>query len=181
MGAHRYIYWLYQYVYLWWKCTWACMCLPCRVKVLQQEIWNECGHDDGQGGSESFEDVVCIFNDYCYDQAAQSLQTKLESIKTNTQNMKTTCTTKTSIRACTPNAFHWQLVNIRMKRNIMIKPVRQQLCRWWCCSPETFQTVWPSGRHTLSFLQSQTQSQTNLEDTRRDREAKFLNWNYKVK
>lgn len=64
-----------------------------------------------------------------------------------------------------------------MKRNTMIKPVRQQLCRWWCCSPGTFPTVSPSGRHTQSFLRSQTQSRTNLEATKRDRRVRFVETN----
>lgn len=98
------------------------MCLPCRVEVLQQEVWNECGHNDGQRGGESFEDVVCIFNDHRYDQPTQSLHA--ESFKL--------------LQTVYTEFIWWHFDECKNERNIMIKPARQQLCRWWCCNPETF-------------------------------------------
>lgn len=47
--------------------------VPRRLKVLQPEVGNECGQDDGQGRGKTFQDIICIFNNSCYDQTSQSL------------------------------------------------------------------------------------------------------------
>lgn len=53
----------------------VCVCVPGGVEVLQTEVGYECWQDDGEWGGKPLQDVVCILNDCCYDQPAQSLET----------------------------------------------------------------------------------------------------------
>ena len=61
-------------------CVYVCylvsgVCLHSGIKVVQPEVWNERGQDDGQGGGEAFEDVVGVLNDRRNNQTAKSLHT----------------------------------------------------------------------------------------------------------
>lgn len=48
--------------------------LPCGDEVLQQEVGDESGQDDGQRCGEAFEDVVGVLDDRGNDQTAQRLE-----------------------------------------------------------------------------------------------------------
>lgn len=48
--------------------------LPCWHEVLQKQVGNERGHDDGERGGEAFEDVVSVLDDRSNDQTAQRLE-----------------------------------------------------------------------------------------------------------
>lgn len=47
--------------------------LPCGHEVLQPQVGDECGQDDGERRGEAFEDVVGVLDDRRDDQAAQRL------------------------------------------------------------------------------------------------------------
>lgn len=48
--------------------------LPCGHEVLQPQVRDECGQDDGERRGEAFEDVVGVLDDRRDDQAAQRLE-----------------------------------------------------------------------------------------------------------
>lgn len=48
--------------------------LPCGHKVLQPQVGDECGQDDGERRGKAFEDVVGVLDDRRDDQTAQRLE-----------------------------------------------------------------------------------------------------------